>query len=320
MVATSERQARLGIIDALSRGFELAGRVPWVVGLPVVLDLFLWRGPQGSLAPLADRALNAYTRLVTQRGLIDLGAPSPDTLEAVREALSRFNVFVSLALNLVAVPSSTQARPSMGPVVVSLEQPLGALVAFLALEAVGMALGCFYFGALGHAVRGGAVNLPGLLASVPRFWLRFALILLALIALPVTIGLPVGLLLAAVALASVEAAQAIGTLLLVLAQVGAVWLAIYLFFVIDAVAVGDLSARAAVRSSVTVVGRNLWPALGIIGLSFLISQGMFQVWHWMSQNDLGNVVAVVAHAYIASGLATASMVFYWDRVRYEQAA
>lgn len=320
MIAATEQRARIGVIEALSRGFEFVGRVPWVVGLPILLDVLLWRGPQLSAAPLADRALGAYTRLITQRGLADFGIPAPETLDGVREALTRFNVFAALVLNLVAVPSSAQARPSLGPVAATLEQPPVALGVFLALEILGLMLGCLYFGALAHIVRRGAVDLPCLLASVPRFWLRYAVVLLALIALPVVVGVPAGLLLAGIAVLSAAAAQAIGMLLLVVAQVATVWLGIYLFFVIDAVVVCDLGASAAVRSSVTVVGRNMWPALGIIGLSFLIAQGMFQVWHWLSPSDLGSVVAIVGHAYVASGLATASMVFYWNRVGYEQAA
>lgn len=320
MSAAQEKQTRIGVIEALSRGFEAAARTPWVIGLPVLLDLFLWRGPQLSAAPLVDRALSTYARLLLPRGLGELAAPPPEALEAIREALSRFNLFGALALNLVAVPSSAPARPALGPVVGVIEQPLPALSVILALEIVGMALGCVFLGALGQRVRAGSVDLRALLASLPRFWLRFALIVLALLALPLVVGLPTGLLLAATALLSPLVAQAVGTMVLVAAQVATVWLVIYLFFMIDAVVVSDLGARAAVQTSVRIVARNFWPALGIILLSFVIAQGMFQIWSWISQSDVGSLVAIAGHAYVASGLAAASMVFYWNRVQHEQEA
>lgn len=318
MSATQEKPTRIGIIDALNRGFDAAARTPWVVGLPILLDLFLWRGPQVSAAPLVDRAVNAYARLLVPHGLGELGAPPPEALEAAREALARFNLLATVMLNLVAVPSSSPVRPALGPVVAAVEHPLPALLIVLSLEIVGMALGCVFFGALAQRVRAGSVDLRALLVRVPRFWLRFVLIMLGLLALPVVIGLPAGLLLAGMALLSLPAAQAVATILLIAAQVVTIWLAIYLFFVVDAVVVSDLGPRAAVETSIRVVARNFWPALGLIFLSFVIAQGMFQIWSWISHSEVGSVVAIAGHAYIASGLAAASMVFYWNRVQHAE--
>jgi hypothetical protein len=320
VAAAQEKPTRIGVIEALGRGFEVAARTPWVVGLPIFLDLFLWRGPQLSAAPLVDWVMNAYQRGAASRVLGDLGTLPPEALDATREALMRFNVFATLAFNLVALPTSAQTRPALGPVIATLEHPLSVVMAILGLEIVGMALGCLFFAGLAQQVRYGVVHIGGVLQSVPRYWLRFALIILVALLLPFVIGLPVGLLLAIVAMMSPVAAQVIGTMLLVAAQVAIVWLAIYLFFVIDAVVVSDLGARAAVETSVRIVSRNFWAALGLIVLSFVIAQGMFQIWALLSQSTLGSLVAIVGHAYVASGLAAASMAFYWNRVQHEQEA
>lgn len=318
MIATREQHARVGVIEALTSGFELVFRTPWVVGLPVLLDAFLWRGPQVSIAPLVERALTAYQRLPSTLALGEIGTPPPETIDLMRETLTGVNLLSALALNFVAVPSSVQTRPSGGPVVATLEQPLSFVAMFVGLEMVGLALGCLFFAAIAQRARHGELRPATLLASVPRFWLRFALIALALIALPFAVGLPVMLLLGLTALLSPLAAQALGTMLLVAAQVAFVWLAIYMFFVVPAVVLSDLGARSAVATSVRVVSRNFWGALGLIVLSFVITQGMFQIWSMLGQSDLGSLVAMVGHAYVASGLAAASMVFYWNRVQHEQ--
>lgn len=295
-------------------------RTPWVVGLPILLDLFLWRGPQVSLAPLVEWLLSTAQRGLASRVLGELGVPPPEAQDALREALVQFNVFSTLAFNIVALPTSAPTRSSLGPIVATLDHPLSAAIAFLGLEGIGMALGCVFLAGLAQRVRSGSVSVADLVRSIPRVWSRFALLVLAVIALPVIVGLPVGLVLAIVALLSPLAAQVVGTILIVAAQVAIVWLAIYLFFVIDAVVVSDLSARAAVEASVHVVSRNFWAALGLIILSFVIAQGMFQIWAMLSRSDLGSVVAIVGHAFVASGLTAASMVFYWNRVQHEQEA
>src|SRR6185437_14861871 len=51
-----------------------------------------------------------------------------------------------------------------------------------------------------------------------------------------------------------------------------------------------------------------------IGLVYVISLGMQIIWTALAQNPYGTVIAIAANAYIASGLAAASMLFYKNRV------
>ena len=41
-----------GVIDSLSAGFGVVNEQPWIVLLPVVLDLFFMFGPRVSIAPV----------------------------------------------------------------------------------------------------------------------------------------------------------------------------------------------------------------------------------------------------------------------------
>lgn len=47
----------LGAIDALSAGFELVLRRPWILLVPLALDLFLWLGPQIQAKPVFEQML-----------------------------------------------------------------------------------------------------------------------------------------------------------------------------------------------------------------------------------------------------------------------
>ncbi len=45
----------IGVIESIQGGFNLVNRRPWLLLLPVIVDLVLWRGPKLSLASLVQR-------------------------------------------------------------------------------------------------------------------------------------------------------------------------------------------------------------------------------------------------------------------------
>ncbi|MBV9133482.1 MAG: hypothetical protein JO318_12340, partial [Chloroflexi bacterium] len=50
---TARREAPpTGVIETLSAGYSAVNRQPWVLLLPILLNLFLWLGPHVSYSPL----------------------------------------------------------------------------------------------------------------------------------------------------------------------------------------------------------------------------------------------------------------------------
>ena len=56
-LARAEATRPPGVIDTLTAGYSVVNRSPWVLLIPILLDVFLWLGPQISLAPVVDRAI-----------------------------------------------------------------------------------------------------------------------------------------------------------------------------------------------------------------------------------------------------------------------
>lgn len=54
---TQSTEVPLGLIDTLSSGFRVVQRRPWLILLPLLLDLWLWLGPRWSIQPLVDSLL-----------------------------------------------------------------------------------------------------------------------------------------------------------------------------------------------------------------------------------------------------------------------
>ncbi len=108
------------------------------------------------------------------------------------------------------------------------------------------------------------------------------------------------------------------SLVLILWQTAALWLMVFGFFFVDAVVVGELGPLKAFQSSVRLVSRNFWSATTFVALYLLISYGMLVVWLWLGVEPWGTALAIVGNAYISTGLAAGSMVYY--RTRAAQAS
>jgi hypothetical protein len=63
-----------------------------------------------------------------------------------------------------------------------------------------------------------------------------------------------------------------------------------------------------------VVAKNFWSAIGLISLTLLILTGTQIIWTSISFSSWGVMAGVVGNAYVASGLAAASMLFYRSRL------
>ncbi|MBI2912035.1 MAG: hypothetical protein HYY05_07815 [Chloroflexi bacterium] len=66
----------MGIIDTLSAGFGLVARRPWLLVVPVGVDLLLWIGPHLSVEPLVNRLLGQYEALVAEARVDEAGSTS----------------------------------------------------------------------------------------------------------------------------------------------------------------------------------------------------------------------------------------------------
>jgi len=184
---------------------------------------------------------------------------------------------------------------------------VGLGVAFVAL---GLVLTALFHGLICQVVREGAVSLRA-------FAEEFRPLVLRLIGL---FGVSAaGLLLFSVPLGMVsilpEAAFPIRSLVGSVLLGVALWIIVYLFFAPEAVYVTRLGPIEAIKASWLTVRHNLWSALGIIGLIFVISYGFEVIWSGLANmlREPGVVLAICGHIYISTGLTAASMTYYKER-------
>lgn len=309
-----------GVIETLSNGFEQVNRVLWVVALPILMDLFLWLGPQVSAAPVFERLIGWYNRLTQSYLATAAGNVDATTLDQARQALTSFqaqvghgNLLTLLVANVASLPSMLPPAAKSAPTVQIAS--VGALIGVvLATQIVGIFLGCVYLGALGQQIRDGRVALPLLGRRVWFYWLSVIGFLLIVIGLALVISIPVGLAIGLVELIAPAIGVALWAVAVAAAQIGAILLMLYLFFLVDAIVVSEVGPVQAAIKSFRVVANNFWPSVGFIVLIYVISLGMQEIWKAMSQNPVGTFIAIVGNAYIASGLTAASLLYYKTRI------
>ncbi|MBI4491723.1 MAG: hypothetical protein HY690_02905 [Chloroflexi bacterium] len=305
-----------GIIDTLSAGYGIVNRRIWILLIPILLDLFLWLGPQVSVSPLVGQALTRW------------GAPASLTLEQVQaidearrsvmSAADEFNLLSLLSSGLVGVPSLVVVIGGQGPFQL-IDNWSMALGVALGAALLGLASGCTYYVLLAQQVRGsvGGATLPWrALGHLWPAWRRVMGLLLVLAGLGVLLGLPLAFVLAGAALVSPVLAS-IGLACVLMALV---WLQLYLFFAPGAIFVSQVGPLQAIRGSVAVVRAHFWPAVLLITLIWVILLGMAQVWVRLATSPGGTLVGILGNAYIASGLVAANLVFYQERMGRKESA
>jgi hypothetical protein len=300
-----------GVIDTLSLGYGVVNRHPWIILIPILLDLFLWLGPQLTIGRLVSQTLGRLALL--RRGEMGLDQAMQRDLVEWFEGV---NLLTALAPSGLGVPSlvvSLGVRDPLHTVPVGTWGAAAAIICGAILG--GMLLGSLYYAILAQQIRDGSASALRLPSQALRSWLRLLLYVLLLGGVALLFGVPVGLLAAGAALVS----QELASLVLSAMMMGMVWMGIYLFFVPDAIFLSQVGPLQAIKNSVAVVRSSFWGALGIMVLMTVVLLGMGRVWELASQSlpgPWGVGLGILGNAYIASGLIAASMSFYRERFEH----
>jgi len=299
----------LKVIDTLTAGFSEVTRKLWLATVPIVLDIFLWVGPKLSISPVIDEMVDTFGQ--TMAAVPSMGASEGDLFQTVelvaeemRSTIGRTNLLSLLGWGRLGMPGIAGIRP-IDPAVDRIVEITGygqMLLAQLVIMAVGLFIACAFLAMLAQATRDERFDLAKLSAAIPLFWLRLMAVLV-----PLGIGL----------ILVVFAGLLLGPFAFVVWAI-LLWLLIYVSFVPQAIAVSGKRPWAAVWQSLSLVRLNFWPAIGLLLLTNIIGAGMSLMWRLLMVSPVGTVVAIVANAYVGTGLTMATFIFYRDRVERSQ--
>ncbi|MBK9943108.1 MAG: hypothetical protein IPP13_15990 [Kouleothrix sp.] len=318
------------LIDSISEGYAAINRRPWIILIPVLLNLYLWFGPQLSLGPLVTSAIDTLKR--AQPALADqediqlmydqlLATGGVD----LRQQLALLNYVPTLHLYVVgaletagglpAIPEVLQPINSQRADTIAVSSVGGALVSILVLNACALVLSAVFLSQVG-----GAVRRDWSLVLALRHTPKIGLVILSALGIVAGAGLALGLPLLFLVTLLLYLNQTLGLLALFLLYWVGVWVSIYIGFMREAIVMSGLGPLRAIYASFNVVRRNIWATLGFLLLSLIIRLGSGVIWHSLVNSRVGVIIAIIGSAYIGSGLVAARMAFYRERLRRWQSA
>lgn len=303
----------LGVIESIWRGFETVARRVWLIVPSVLLDLFLWLGPHLSLRRLMEDFIRLFS---------DPANPAAVSLAtALREFGEQLNLFSLLSPGPLGVPRLMGMQGRVAPVaggVTTIDvTAVGQLMLVLiVLPLAGLLLGSAYLGAIGQIVRDGRLDLSRLSRQMWGYWLRLVLLVIAVLGLLIALALPVWLMAAVMSLFS----QALGIVVWMIWMSMAVWVLIYLAFTVHGVILRGEGLIRAMWASVRLVQWTLYPTLGLFAAATVLSLGLGVVFSLPGPDSWLELAGIAGNAFVNTGLAAATFVYYQDRYKKWQAA
>ncbi len=296
-----------GIIETLQSGYDMLNARPYLIAVPLALDLALWLGPR-----LTSPALFAW--LAHWPGQTAEGA---DLAQALRDrgASAEVTAWIAQLWNGYGVSNlvGTLGREHVATVIARPTAAIGpwyvAVFVLLALLVIGLWLKSLFVAPIAQMVRQEPFALRTTLRISWEAAKQTALLVLTAIGMLVLTLIPVAIVAVAFVLAGING---FGLILLatLIPTMGALF---YGAFAMDAIFLERVGPMRAIYLSYRVVRRNAWPTVGFIALTILISRAVPLALTQVVKQPVGALLAMIAHAYVAAGLATASLLFYRER-------
>lgn len=309
----------MGIIASLVAGFETVNRQLWLILPPMLLDLFLWLGPQLSIKPMVDNIARDLQNMALSAPPGSFIAQSAQNWQQFTTVSESLNLFWALSTAPLGVPSMMAWRTSetgashwLG--VMGVANPLLNLILLVALSVVGLFAGAIYFECVAQAVRDGRFDLIALLRRVGLVWVY--LIGFAIFALIVTAVLGVPAFALSMLLAALN--SVLGSAALALTFSFVFWVLVFGLFTPHAITLGQRGLFPALWESLSLVRRHLGPTTGMVATVLLLYVGLGLVWTLAPADSWMNLIGVVGHAVVATALVATTFVYYQDRTRWQR--
>lgn len=299
-----------GIIDSLNAGFGTVAQKPGLLLIPLVVDLFLWLGPRLSVARLVPE-LSIWFRQV-------LGETTDSSSEifynSLTEILESYNLFSALSTWPLGTPSllagnDVGAGPLGQPLSLSV-QGFDEFVAWLlSLSLAGLLIGSLYFTRIAYQLGKRPDGIKSRVKLALLNWASIVAFVFVVLIGAFLLSVPFFLFLEILSMI----APPLASLAMLLGIGIAAWSLFHLVFAIHGILLDDLGVTQAMSRSINLVRRYRLSAVGLLLLALIISLGLNNIWHIPPSDSWMRLTAIAGNAFINTGLAAATFVFYHER-------
>jgi len=288
------------VIESLADGLSLALARPWLLIVPMLLDLYYWLGWKVSVASLASpigdwilRQDQAESADVSQ-GITSLGRADSTQLVA---ALTPSLLVGAPGNDIYSFIERTRLTPDHWAIATLLLA--GFMIGACLLHMV------FVVPLADAAID--RIRTPRATASaIARAWWRSICLHLTVVGIGALLLGPAMIASLAMIVVGLDPTPLLGIAALGFsAAVFLVW-----WFALKAIAVNDVGPLRALKYGFMVVRNRLWSVIGFVAAWLLLSFGLGQLWLEIASSAPGLLVGVIANAFFAAGVTMAGMIFY----------
>ncbi len=304
------------IIQTLVQGFNLVASHPYIMLFPLILDLFFWFGPFYRVKELFTPALEEIIKAISSSASSSLSTSDiATTLQSAREmwdqVLNNFNVLSTLRTYPLGIPSllaskAYTANPMGNPKLIELTSSSQASLLVVLCIFIGIFLGGIYFALVSRMVTEKQNNEKkgNILQSVAQTFVMYFLILLVVFIL----AFPIMCFLSSFS-TFIPPMGSIPTFMLGLILL---WIAVPFVFTPHGIFMKQLSATKAFSLSSKFVKISSLATTLFLTLTVSLSYGLDLLWSTPKPDSWLCFLGILGHAFISSGLLTASFVYFHD--------
>jgi hypothetical protein len=304
------------VIQALLSGFNVIANKPYLILLPVLLDLFLWFGP--------GWRIDGYFKPILQSMSDIPGLTGADYAEAIQalqtfwhDILSQFNLAVSLSTLPIGVPSlmtgeSAFINPLGQPLVFELQTNFQIIGLWLVFLVIGFSLGNLYFQNISNQV----LPSPKKPTAKSFLWsfLQIVLMPIFLLIVLVIIGIPAILMLTFINMLSPTFMEFV----LFLLAIVLLWVIMPLAFTPHSIYLYKQNLITAMMTSISVVKVSMGQTTWFIMASFVLVRGLNYLWKAPTADSWFLLIGILGHAFIVSAVIAASFYYFVDATKFTQ--
>jgi len=314
--SSESRFEKPNIIQALLSGFNTIANKPYLILLPILLDLFLWFGPAWRVDEYFAPLINGMTKLpnIDNIGYAEILESYQDYWQQI---ITDFNLASSLRTLPIGVPSLMVSKPSFlnpigNPLIFSLKSNLQVLGVSILFLLIGYLLGSIYYRSIsGQVIKSTQDND---IKSHLKVFSQIILMPFLLLIIILLISIPLLLIFTLITLIS----PSIGQFVLIIASVFIIWVVMPLIFTPHCIFLYQQNLISAMMTSISVVKTSMGQTSLFLILSIVLMEGMDYLWRSPSVDNWFLFVGILGHAFIVTAVIASSFHYFIDATRFTQ--
>jgi len=304
------------IIQALLSGFNTIANKPYLILLPILLDLFLWFGPAWRVDEYFSPLIHLFTDLPNMDN-IEYAEILGSTQEYWQYIITNFNLASSLRTIPIGVPSLMASKPSFlnplgKPLIFSLSTNLQVLGFSTLFLLTGYLLGSIYFKTISGQIITSTQDND--LKSYLKVYSQIILMPFLLLIILLLISIPLMIIFTLISLIS----PSIGQFVLIIAGVFILWVIMPLIFTPHCIFLYKQNLISAMMTSISVVKTSMGQTSMFIILSIVLMEGMNYLWQSPSVDNWFLFIGILGHAFIVTAVIASSFHYFIDATKFTQ--